>query len=138
MRTNLAQLLIAEERRLGNESDGGSHAAFRVCEKLRDPLCLLAGVGGYRSLLSRALVLAKGEAPILGGIQIKQDGSLGHSVELEAQLHTEEAAKAGAILARQLVDLLITFIGEALTLRLVQGVWPNAALNSSKSGGKQS
>lgn len=131
----LAQRLIAEERRAGSRSEAKSRAAFRVCEKLRRPLSTFAGTAGFRSLLSRALALAKVEAPWLGGIQIATDGSFQHSPEMESQLDTDEAAQASAALAAQLLDLLVTFIGEALTLRLVHDVWPQAAPKDSKPGG---
>lgn len=38
-------------------------AAVRVCEKLRHSLSTLVGVAGFRSLLARALTLAKAEGP---------------------------------------------------------------------------
>jgi hypothetical protein len=133
---SLVQRLIAEERRVSNDSDSGSRAAFRVCEKLRQPLCTFAGIAGFRSLLSRALVLAKVEAPLLGGVVIKADGTLHYSAGMEAQLATDEAAEAGAALASQLLGLLNTFIGEALTLRLVHDVWPKMAFKDSKPPGK--
>ena len=132
----LVQRLIAEERRTGNDPDSGSRAAFRVCEKLRRPLCTFAGAAGFRSLLSRALVLARADVPLLAGVTIKPDGTIAFSPELEAKLATDEAARAGAQLADRLIGLLVTFIGEALTLRLVQDVWPKTALKDLKSGGK--
>lgn len=130
---HLVQRLIAEEGRVGNGSAQGGRAAFRICEKLRPPLAAFAGVAGYRSLLSRALVLARAEAPLLAGVQIKQDGSFHFSPELEAQLTSEEAARAGAVLARQLLELLSVFIGEVLTLRLVRDVWPKTIDEDQKA-----
>jgi hypothetical protein len=133
---SLLQRLIAEERLNGNDPDSRAPAAFRVCEKLRRPLTVFAGVAGFRSLLSRALVLAKEESPLLEGVKIKPDGTFQYSAEFEAQIATEAAAKAGAALADRLIGLLVIFIGEALMLRLVHDVWPKAALKDSKSGGK--
>lgn len=133
---NLAHRLIAEERRCGSPTEAASRAAFLVCEKLRGPLSTFAGLAGFRSLLSRALVLARVEAPLLSGVQVRPDGSFQYSPEMEAQLDTDEAAQAGAALASQLLGLLVTFIGEALTLRLVHDVWPNAAIKDSKPEGK--
>lgn len=133
---NLAQRLIAEERRNGDSADAESRAAFRVCEKLRRPLSTLAGVGGYRSLLSRALVLSRAKAPLLDTLKIEPDGSFQFSAEMETQMNTPAADRAGAALTTELLTLLITFIGEALTLRLVHEVWPRAALKDPKSGGK--
>ncbi len=121
---NLVQRLIAEERRAGKGAADESRAALRICEKLRHPLSSFAGTAGYRSLLARAVTLAKVEAPLLAGAQVKPDGTFDLSAELEAQLATREAARAGAVLVGQLLDLLITFIGPALTLRFVHDVWP--------------
>jgi hypothetical protein len=132
----LAQRLIAEERRTGRDSDHGGRAAFRVCEKLQLPLCTVAGVAGFTSLLSRARVLALAEAPILAGVLIKPDGSLEYSAAMEAQLETSDAAKAGTALVGHLFGLLSTFIGETLTLRLVQEVWPKVTVEDPKLGKK--
>jgi hypothetical protein len=133
---SLSQRLIAEERRNGDSADTELRAAFRVCEKLRRPLSTLAGVGGYRSLLSRALVLSRAKAPMLGALKIEPDGSFQFSAELERQMDTPAADRAGDALTAELLTLLTTFIGEALTLRLVHEVWPRAALKDPKSGGK--
>lgn len=120
---------------MGSAPDSAARAAFRVCEKLRRPLSTMAGVAGFRSLLSRALVLAKADAPWLGGLPIKPDGSLEFSAEVEAQLRSEEAARGGVALITELVGLLIIFIGEALTLRLLHTVWPKVLLKDPDSRG---
>ena len=73
---DLAQRLIAYEGAAGNTSEPMELAAFRVCETLRQPVCALAGVDGFRALLSRALALARAEAPILSALQVAADGSL--------------------------------------------------------------
>ena len=44
------------------------------------------------------------------------------------------ANEGGAILIAQLLGLLITFIGEGITLRLVQDVWPEVAFDDRDSG----
>jgi len=133
----VVQRLIAEERRASNVPEEGGRVGFRVCEKLRLPLTTFAGVAGYRSLLARALVLAKADSPLLSGVQLKPDGSFEYSAELEAQLCTDKAAAAGAAVVTQLLGLLVTFVGEALTLRLLNDVWPKAALKDPNSVEKQ-
>jgi hypothetical protein len=133
----LGQRLIDEERRVGGEDSGAeSRAALRVCEKLRHPLSTYAGVAGFRSLLKRAHGLASSEVRWLEAIEIQADGSFRYSAETEAQLASEDAGRATGALVSQLIGLLDTFIGEALTLRLVHEVWPNVALKESKSAGK--
>ena len=42
--------------------------------------------------------------------------------------------EGGAILIAQLLGLLLTFIGEGITLRLVQDVWPESAFDDRDSG----
>ena len=130
---HLAQRLLAYEAVAGENSEPAESAAFRVCAKLRRPLITLAGVAGFRSLLSRALTLASAEAPSLSAVQVAADGSLKGLDELGPQIDKEQARDGGVILIAQLIGLLLTFIGEGLTLRLVQDVWPEAAFDGRVS-----
>jgi hypothetical protein len=130
---HLAQRLLTYEAVAGENSEPAESAAFRVCAKLRRPLITLAGVAGFRSLLSRALTLARAEAPSLSAVQVAADGSLKGPDALASQTDMEQASDGGAILIAQLIGLLLTFIGEGLTLRLVQDVWPEAAFDGRVS-----
>jgi hypothetical protein len=130
---HLAQRLLTYEAVAGENSEPAESAAFRVCAKLRRPLITLAGVAGFRSLLSRALTLAKAEAPSLSAVQVAADGSLKGPDEIASQTNKDQARDGGAILIAQLLGLLLSFIGEGLTLRLVQDVWPDAAFNGRVS-----
>jgi hypothetical protein len=129
----LARHLLACEAIAGETSEPSEPAAFRVYEKLRRPLCALAGVAGFRSLVSRALTLAKAEAPSLSGVQVTQDGYLQGLGEIDPPIDKHQAGGGGVILIVQLLGLLYTFIGEPLTLRLVQDVWPDAAFDNGNS-----
>jgi hypothetical protein len=111
----LAQRLVAYEELETSRAMADIHAVSRVCDKLRRPLTTLAGAAGFRSLLSRALTLAKQESPVLGAWEVQADGSL--------QGLNGEAAQSGAVLIAHLIGLMITFIGESLTLRLLHDVW---------------
>jgi hypothetical protein len=122
---DLAQRLLAYEADTGNPSVPTESAAFRVYEKLRRHLCALAGVAGFQSLASRALTLARAEAPSLSAVQVTADGSLQGLGELEPPIDNDEAVNGGVILIAHLLGLLITFIGQVLTLRLMQDVWPD-------------
>jgi hypothetical protein len=124
---DLARRLLADEAAADKTSLSTESAVLRVYEKLRWNLCSLAGVAGFRSLASRALTLAKSEAPSLSAIQIAADGSLQGLGEAESQSSKHQADEGGVILLAQLLSLLITFIGEALTLRLVRDTWPDVA-----------
>jgi hypothetical protein len=116
---DLAQRLLAHENTAGKTSEPTEFAAFRVCETLRQPLCALAGVAGCRSLLSRALTLARAEAPCLSAVQVAADGSLQGLEELRPQVDADQAREAGIILITQLLGLLVRVVGEAMTLQLV-------------------
>jgi hypothetical protein len=116
---DLAERLLAYENTAGKTSDPTKFAAFGVCERLRQPLIKLAGVAGFRSLLSRALTLARVEAPILNAVQVAADGSLQGLDELRPQTDTDQAREAGIILITQLLGLLVRVVGEAMTLQLV-------------------
>jgi hypothetical protein len=135
---DFAKLLIAYEAK-GNNALGGENAlqAFgRVVAKLRQPLVALTGIGGFRSLLSRALALANAEVRWLNAVHIKADGSLECPAEM-AQVDKKEIANGEVVLIARLLGLLVTFIGESLTLRLVQDAWPGAPIDdfdSSKKG----
>jgi len=131
---NLAGRLLAYETAAGKNSEPTESAAFRVCEKLRRPLCSLAGVAGFRSLLFRALALARAEAPSLSAVQVGADGSLTGLDELGPQRDKDMAKEGAALLIAQLLGLLLLFIGEGLTLRLVQEAWPESAFDDRDSG----
>jgi hypothetical protein len=125
----LAKRLIAQEAREKKSSGTISRAIFPVPEKLRPLLAALVGNGGFRVLLSRALVLASPEVPWLRAVHVKADGSLAGPAGFEAQVDPE-AIVAGriAVLAR-LLELLRDFIGENLTMQLIREVWPRLFLN---------
>lgn len=133
----ITQHIISQERLAGGTDDTDARAAFRVCEKLRRSLSVLTGVMGFRSVLSRALVLAKAKESWLGELRIGVDGSLELPAELEARVGAEEASRGGTVLIESLLELLVTFVGKTLTLRLVQDVWPKAALNGPECGEKE-
>ncbi len=124
---NFARRVLTLEAAAGKPNDAESPAIFLVCEKLRRPLSRLTGVAGFRSLLSRALALAGDEVRWLRAIHVKSDGSLEGLDEVEARLSKIEMAKGEVTLIAQLIGLLVTFIGEPLTLRLVQEAWPEVS-----------
>lgn len=97
----------------------------QVIDILRFRLTKLAGAAGFRSLLSRALVLARLEAPVLKNIGVTSEGGLEDLVPGGPARLTELDRDAECALVAQLLQLLITFVGEPLTLRLVRDAWPD-------------
>lgn len=130
----LARWLLACEAAAVKSPGEKSPGVSFVCGKLGHHLSVLAGVVGFRSLLSRALTLARAEVPWLDAVRIREDGSLEWPGADESQHGTEETAKGEAAIVAQLLGLLVSFIGEALTLLLVREVWPEAPFDGRDAG----
>ena len=121
----LAERLMQLEAAETVHSEEEIRSTCIVCEKLRHPLSALVGSVGFSSLLGRALTLAKREVHLLSGVQIRADGTIDG---LEG-----EAVQGNATLIAFLLTLLITFIGQPLTMRLLHDVWPNLSISEATS-----
>ena len=103
--------------------------AAPVCAKLRAPLATLMGRTGFRALLSRALARAGQKVPSLHAVRVDAEGALESSNEAAAPLGPAQDVEASVALVAQLLELLVAFIGENLTLRLLRDIWPHLPLN---------
>jgi hypothetical protein len=111
------------------------HEAVWVIEKLRITLAKFAGADGFVSLLRRALVLASADVPALQSVKIGADGRLEGFEQLVADKGTGAAeGEAAVAITSHLLGLLVTFIGEPLTLKLVRASWPDTSLDEQHSG----
>ena len=125
---NLARRLLVVEATNQIVADAHVHEAVRVCEKLRISLIRLAGVDGFAALLRRALALARAEVPALERVTVNPDCSMEGLEDLAADA-AGGGADAPAAITAHLLGLLVTFVGEPLTLRLVREAWPDASLD---------
>ena len=128
----LARRLLAFEAAHDNSSAARVDVAVQVIEGLRTHLIRLTGVDGFRSLLSRALTLAKAEAPALNTVRVRADGSLEGFDGIEQSQEAGAAGQPGIVLVAHLLELLVTFIGAPLTLSLVRDRWPDAAVDGAE------
>ncbi len=119
-----ARRLLAYEAASARIVGANVSAASLVCEQLRGPLINLTGIDGYRSLLSRASTLAGAEVPCLRTLEVMPDGSLEGLEEIAVKLDSRSIAEGELVLTAQLLGLLVTLIGSAVTLPLLQSVWP--------------
>lgn len=129
---DLARRLLAANRppsggQQGKRDGEQVHEAIAVCESLRIGVTRFAGPDGFAALLRRALVLARAEAPLLKGVRLGANNQL---EGLEQLARDEEGAEAAVALAAHVLTLLVTFIGESLTMRLVRENWPDAKLDT--------
>ena len=125
---DLARRLVAMEAASQSAPGAHVHEAVRVCDKLRISLTRFAGSDGFTSLLRRALALARADVPSLKTVEFTPDCSLEGLGVLPVDATNAGPQAAIAIIAH-LLELLETFIGKPLTLRLLREEWPDASLD---------
>ena len=110
-----------------------------INEDLCPHLSNIMGNAGFRALLSRSVALAQTELPWLSTVQVNADCTLDGLNELHAQVGPQDFFDGSVVLLAQLVGLLVAFIGESLTLRMIGELWPKlsmADLEISRKGKK--
>lgn len=127
----VSQLLEIEDASAGS-SCSDLDRAVKVCERLRVPITKLTGPVGFSSLLSRAVAIARRQAPSLLGLRVDAGGLLVSQNEIHtyAPLPVRDARGGSELLIGELIGLLITFIGEPLTLSLVREAWPDVSIET--------
>jgi len=139
---DFAERIFVAEAAAATPSQTGRPVVARICEKLQRSLTTLAGAAGFRSLLVRALTLAQRKVPGLSGFRVNKDGSLettGESPGADpgaAGLQPDAREAGEVVLIAHLIELLSTFIGGTLTLRLMHDVWPDTAFSVEEPIGK--
>ena len=117
----LARRLLVVEAGRGDSGHASTHEAFRVVETLRVSLTRFAGADGFHALMRRALVLARPEVATLNSVKVNREGSIEGMDAIAA-----DGGEAAAAVTAHLLWLLVTFIGEPMTMRLVREAWPDA------------
>ena len=125
----LAERLVARETGGKRSPETNAPPAAYVCDKLRPYLATLMGSAGCHALLSRALAVANADEAWLRTVHIKTDGSLGGLEQPEAPVSAEEMTEGSVVLVSQLLSLLMAFIGESLTVRMVRELWPELLIS---------
>ena len=115
----IAESLIHNEVSRNASSKSNPAAVFVVIEKLSPHFVALMGTTGFRALISRALVLANAEVAWLRELHVGKDGSFEGLIELQANANPEEISDGGTVLLARLLGLLVSLIGEDLTLQLL-------------------
>ena len=98
------------------ESQSALGNSVMVWERLRLILTRFAGTDGFTALFRCALSVARVDNPSIAGVGMRPDGSI-TGID---QLNDAQAAA----LATCLLEMLVTLIGERLTLHLVREAWP--------------
>ena len=142
---DMARRLLEYEAMAAESSESAEGVTLRVYEKLRQSLGEFAGVAAFESLAFRALTQAKSEAPDLWAVKVAADGSLRGLGEFEPNSNIErnqagddQTGEGGGItLIARLLGLLLIFLGDAVTLSLLQDVWPDATFDDGNSGNRR-
>jgi hypothetical protein len=137
---DLAHRLLTYEADAGKTSEPMEPPTLRVYEKLRQSLGEFVGVAGFQLLATRALTLARPEAPSLSAARVTFDGSLQGLGEIETQIDMDKdrAGEGGIILIARLLGLLRIFLGEAITLSLLRNAWPGEVFDDRNSAHRRS
>jgi hypothetical protein len=137
---DFALRLLTYEAGEGKAFEPMEAPTLRVYEKLRRRLSDFVGIAGFLSLATRALTLAKREAPSLGAARVTADGALQGLVEFEPPLDMDRerageypSCEDGVILIARMLGLLRLFLGEALTLNLLRNAWPGEVFDDHSS-----
>jgi hypothetical protein len=117
-----AQRLLAVEVASKSASDAERHEMLEVFEKLRISLTQFIGADGFTALMRRSLALARSEVPSLQTAKVNAEGRLEGIQEHAVRAKNIEAA---TVITAHLLGLLVTFIGEPLTHRLMRDAFPD-------------
>jgi len=120
-----AHSLILHEATVNPPSPTRRATALPVLDKLRPLLATFMGKTGYQALILRAMIMAGEEVPWLCNVEIAANGNLENYNEQSAKHETDEKADGSEVLLAHLISLLEAFIGEILTLRLINELWPD-------------
>jgi hypothetical protein len=121
-----------------NAPDEVSAAAERMCAQLQTGLTRWVGSAGYRTLVHRALELARPEHPALGNLSF--EGKDGEDIAAAVQSHGAAEVTAGIVaLVATVIDLLSRIVGEEMAVELVKqavATSPSGASNTGTEGGR--
>ena len=112
-------------------SVGGVSALACVYEKTFAQLAPVIGARGVRGIFARAVEVVSREHPALGSFVL---GDEPHGVASElapcfAHASREDVRVAAVALYSVFFDLIVSFLGVELTLRLLHVAWPEIAFN---------
>jgi len=127
--TVLATSLVEHECAQHHASERA--AATRTIAKIFFELVPLIGSAGVLALFARSVLAAKPQCKALEGFVLTHDSIDAACTEIDrcfAAIPVADVARTGAALVASFLALMSMFIGERLTLQLLQNAWPMIAL----------
>ena len=124
---DLAKRLLAASQ-TGRDAHVSDVAA--VIQRLRISLSKFAGDAGFVSLLRRAVAMASADVPSLKNVRIGMNGLLDGVEQIDASSGTGVLGEAAAVaITAHMLGLLVAFIGEPLTVRLLRESWTDTLIS---------
>jgi hypothetical protein len=119
--------MLTQEAGAGADASAVAAAARRLCEHFARRLSPLVGDVGVAAIYARSLHLAKRQFPerASGNPPDGDDGPFTRAQRFLEHQESTVAAEAAVMLLTTVGELLASFIGEALTTRLLQETWPD-------------
>lgn len=134
---DLRQTIQSElAREAGTDADAKAlaAAALRVSDALGDQLAVLIGAGGVRALAARSLHIVQRTFPWLAEAQptAPADGPFAQLAFCMERQEPGVATEAAAAVLATLAGLLVTLIGETLTMGVLRAAWPSVFPNDTQ------
>jgi hypothetical protein len=117
---SFVQLLLTLEAGGSLNHDQLIKSSESISQKLSEHLSKRIGRVGYETLLERAVALSAADFPHLEFKNLTSPGVAG-----------EDSIAAATALHSRILELLTTFIGDDLTFRILQTIWPELAKQQS-------
>lgn len=135
----LALRLLEHEAATSGNPHEPVKAIELCCQRLHDRLDRLIGAGGFRALLNRALHLAKKKYAWLEGVGIEDYPGCEFKDLREAVKGKKPATvnEACTLILANVIWLLVIFIGEDITIGLIQEAWPHVTIDIAASSSKE-
>lgn len=131
---DFANAIIGYETIDSKASDSKVPVGCLAIEKLRPRLSTLMGIAGFNALLDRAQALGRTDFTWLDAVPNQMESFCEELYKNGAEVEIEEFREGCAVLLSHLLGLLVTFIGQDLTLRLVHDVWPELSPDNMHGG----
>lgn len=139
LRGLVRRMLLYESKGQWRSPTELAEAADRACQKLYDQMAQLFGHGGFHALIARSLKLTGREFPELRDVEDEPQGEAclrGLHGSLEGA-DFDTARQAVEAVFANLINLLNSFIGTDMTMRLLARAWPEVPIREKGPGSEE-
>lgn len=128
MQQRVFRRMLVREAGTGDNVSAVAAATRRLCERLSQQMAPLLGDAGAAAIYARSLHLTERQVPGLAPIRASSKEEHGPFTRVQHFIEHQEpavAADAAVAVLTTVGDLLTSFIGHNLTIRLLREAWPD-------------